>query len=84
MGTPNFSQVHCGDETVNLLIKVSFSVGILNFSQVHCGGETRAGERVLLFFDEKHLKSTLSHNSSLQLLTTFTAIIQNTSAALMH
>ena len=49
VGTPNFNQVHCGDETVNLLIKVRFSVGILNCNQVHCGGETHAGERVFCF-----------------------------------
>ena len=46
MGTPSFSQMHCGDETVYLLIEVRFSVAILNFNQVHCGGEMHAGERV--------------------------------------
>ena len=39
LGIPSFNQVHCGDEAVNLLMEVRFSVGIPNFNQVHCGNE---------------------------------------------
>ena len=40
LGISNFNQVHCGDEAVNLLMEVRFSVGIPSFNQVHCCDET--------------------------------------------